>query len=960
MSRGGYKVPERLKTSLPKGGSQKSTGKTGYIFGWMLLLLACGIFAAGAPSFAVETDPEVDGTVIAGSEGNRISIAIANPSPEVPIADADLAVSKPGRWIDNIRIEKDTYGPIPPGGVRRFTLFFDILPEAEHGAVDKLTLQVAVRGALVDHPNPFISVRIENPGQTEKKCAIDHEHAIPGWTGAEKHFVYIFRHHQSAEILRVLVYSGPADGTFSIALQSRHDEKLGPFSALGHAMHKAEQYCDSSLEPLGESGAPPRLRLVGIDYRGETGGPSQLGASVQQRRILSQAEYDEILSVDLEAPSEIIAGEPILISSSAMRSVQYDEGSFCYPGEPEPDSHSSRITLKVGPEEVTARGADGLANYCLGNVKDESHSRTASSWYSYTNSFTGHSRATLTLSPTGVERMERHNRPDEVLYRYQVKATGRAELLEEPDTAEVVLIRQTYRTDAHGFVITDDPSVIDGLPKLQVKASTPSGGDQAWGVHVYLVYAPVAADSHTITPTPYEHPEPFPPIPGRAADDPTAVAEDTDSSDIEASDERDSRGTGNGGRDGEERLGSIDPNQLDPTSRNVSPLIREWLNIAEPPENATQGAQFHYDQWGRKIGKTGDGGIITATGKPDYALPTPEETVWSMREKLDSVNHCTLEEFVVAKLNNQSIADCRGRFSAPQRVNLSDLSGFSLKEAKAWLQSKGLSHGFFPAGPAPTQALSYKIKETDPQAGARVNPGTKVTLKVYSEYRPTAGGVSVPRVVGLSFDQAAAKLKSAGLAVKRGDDVTPAKKKLAGTVRSQVPEAGSKTSRGAPVELVVFGEYVPETKPLGGDKSKPKKRGLVLSVHDFSGSYQDGDLKVTLENGKYIGRLYYSYNSKKDKRRGYYTGIPLFKASTEPVKRATPQGTAYPARVLTLKNDRVTYENGHVWVNTTMWAPGWMTVSVSHQQNGREIFHSSSYTHDSRLYRNAKIGTVTR
>lgn len=105
------------------------------------------------------------------------------------------------------------------------------------------------------------------------------------------------------------------------------------------------------------------------------------------------------------------------------------------------------------------------------------------------------------------------------------------------------------------------------------------------------------------------------------------------------------------------------PDSFDPNNQDVSRLIREWLAIAEPPENATEGANFHYDSWGRKIGVTADGAVITAGGPPDYALSTPEETAWSQRKQLDSVNHCTLGEYVVAKLANQSIEYCRGRYT---------------------------------------------------------------------------------------------------------------------------------------------------------------------------------------------------------------------------------------------------------------------------------------------------------
>jgi hypothetical protein len=348
--------------------------------------------------------------------------------------------------------------------------------------------------------------------------------------------------------------------------------------------------------------------------------------------------------------------------------------------------------------------------------------------------------------------------------------------------------------------------MIDELPKLQVKASTPSGSDQAWGAYVYLVYAPVAADSHTIAPTPYEHPESFPQIPRRAADDPAVEAEGTDSSGIEASDERDSSGTGTGGRPGGERQGSIDPSRLDPTSRNISPLIREWINTAEPPENITQAAQLHYDQWGRKVGKTGDGSIVTASGKPDYAQSTPEETVWSMRKKLDSVNRCTLEEFVVAKLQNRSLESCRGRYQAPGLVTVPNLSGLPLAEAQKRLEDIGLTPRLVAGKPAPSRDKEGIIADQEPGSGTKLQPGGRVKLVVYGPYSP---GIKVSNVAGLSVEDAKKALAAKGLKVRLSASGPAPTADLSLKVKESEPKGGMRVTPGTEVALKVYGPYSP-------------------------------------------------------------------------------------------------------------------------------------------------------
>ncbi len=98
-----------------------------------------------------------------------------------------------------------------------------------------------------------------------------------------------------------------------------------------------------------------------------------------------------------------------------------------------------------------------------------------------------------------------------------------------------------------------------------------------------------------------------------------------------------------------------------PAERNL--LINEWLAIAEPPENATDGADLHYDEWGRTVGTTRSG-TLTASGPPAEAGSTPaSEWVWGRRNELDSVAHCTLSEYVERKLAGGAIDDCGRRYS---------------------------------------------------------------------------------------------------------------------------------------------------------------------------------------------------------------------------------------------------------------------------------------------------------
>jgi hypothetical protein len=775
-----------------------------------VLLLGFAVLLTEIPAFAVEAEGKVDGMVIAGSKDNRISIAITNPSAEIPVADADLAVSEPGRWIGNIRIEKDARGPIPPGGVRRFTVFFEILPDAQHGAVDSVTLQVTGRGALVDHPSPVVSVRIENPDQT----------AVSG--------------SDLPPVLKLIRIQGPAvRQQASEYVRDDYSVSYREGEAGFSAAHRSGHYPDW-VQALRVTSAPTEIAL---------GEPFEFAAELKKRKIHDPGER---------------------CYARADSAILYPARSIGYKKETDPTLQSPRLIAEPG--NARAVGRDDLHVYCRSNDTSVAEGRVVNALVEKEGSVS----LRLVFTPERVEVDEGvlHTKRK---YHYRLDFVTDGKLEGDASGSEVrrdhVIVFKQKADDYAALSQDEGPPASVDLGPFRVRFII--GGTDI-STNITLYYDTVSEGGRHVASLPgYQWPDELlrPPRDGRGrdADTPGVTTAYTPGSGV------DSGSSADGGRDEGQAQGSLDPNRIDPASRTVAPIIREWLNIAEPPENATEGANLQYDKWGRRIGTTADGSAISPSASPTYARATPEETVWSIRQTLDSVNHCTLEAYVLAKLNNQSIADCLGRYSAPQLSTLSDLSGFSLKEAKAWLESKSLGHGLLPAGPAPTQVLSYKIKETDPQAGARVKPGSKVTLKVYSEYRQTAGGVSVPGVVGLAFDQAAARLKSAGLTIKRGDDVTPVKKELAGTVRSQVPEAGSKTSRGAPVELVVYGEYVPETKPLGGD------------IPPITGTYDRGNTKVTKENGYYVGRTYRDA-SEYERKGGYRYGMVIFKFKATPVR----------------------------------------------------------------------------
>jgi beta-lactam-binding protein with PASTA domain len=347
---------------------------------------------------------------------------------------------------------------------------------------------------------------------------------------------------------------------------------------------------------------------------------------------------------------------------------------------------------------------------------------------------------------------------------------------------------------------------------------------------VKLLYRPLEADKTVANIPPYVHP-PGSEVGDTQGDETVGEKDQPDSQDASA--DTDEGGPGDRGRGDREK--PIDPNTLDPKNQGVGSVIREWISVAEPPENATEGAKFRYEKWGRKVGKTADGGTISATGKPDYALSSPEETVWSMRQKLDSVNHCTVEEYVVAKLEGRSLDNCRGRYKASPSETVERLTGLTLSEAKSKLARAGLKPRLSAGKPAPRKRDEGTIASQDPAPGTKLRRGNSVKLEVYGPY---SSEIAIPGVAGLSVKEVKVKLEEKGLEVRLSALGPAPSDELSFRVKETEPKEGTKVKPGTEVTVKVFGKY---TAPL---VTVPKIAGL--SVKDAKSRLQEKGLKVRL------------------------------------------------------------------------------------------------------------------
>lgn len=244
-----------------------------------------------------------------------------------------------------------------------------------------------------------------------------------------------------------------------------------------------------------------------------------------------------------------------------------------------------------------------------------------------------------------------------------------------------------------------------------------------------------------------------------------------------------------------------DPGSLDPDVPDVSALIREWLGVAEPPENATYGAQLHYNEWGVKLGRAA-GGIISGTpGRPDdVGASTSPEYVWSLRDRLDSVDHCTVGEYVMARLESSSIAHCAGRY--PRTVAVPRLTGLSVGEALTEIGRLGLETRPSLLGPAPSRELANRVAEQRPPPAGRLVRGATVEISFYGEFEQPS--IVMPDLVGQTRTLAQAWLEDLGLApvIQAAGPAPVADREGKVAAQSQPPSA-----RLGPAEAVVLFVY---------------------------------------------------------------------------------------------------------------------------------------------------------
>ena len=211
-------------------------------------------------------------------------------------------------------------------------------------------------------------------------------------------------------------------------------------------------------------------------------------------------------------------------------------------------------------------------------------------------------------------------------------------------------------------------------------------------------------------------------------------------------------------------------------------------------------------------------------------------------------------------------------------VEVPDLEGFSVSQAKAALKEKGLE--FAKAGEESSDDVDKgDITRTDPESGTKVEPGSTVQVYISSG----KGDISVPSVIGDSEEEAKATLEAAGFDVETRSDYSDSVEK--GKVMIQTPEADTKGKEGDTVTITIsLGTEtidVPDVTnksqsaaqstlensglsagSISEEPSDTVKKGNVISSDPAAGTKVNKGAKVNLVIS--TGKATYSYSDEVD------------------------------------------------------------------------------------------------
>ena len=688
-----------------------------------------------------------------------------------PIESVAVKVMKQPPGLVNFQVTPPLVATLPPGETATFLVSFDVAKEAEAQDYAEIVFSVSSANAEFDEPQPKVAVAIKEEDETEA---------------------------HNAPVLKLVKIEGPTLKATRSSPNINYTE-----GSPGFSMNKRKEWV--------------------ADYKNWK----------QTKSWTKELWKSELVSLKVNSfPTEIVMGTAFSLGAELKIRHGYSAHHECHDPEAESGDLKDKcyINMGVGPISIRSKAVSksALHNHCdRETVCSKERGVHLGGWIIGEPCRTGVTEKDVEIIlncryvPVKNDNESGQKKGDARKYRYRLEDGVSGEI----ETPEGDLFADWL--DQNGKYASWDALIITvRLPTL-----LPTGE----GINLH--YRPVPENPMVVAD--YDHPEDLqkPPVnepwPGQEGIASTVTSSGTDTQRID-------NDTGEGVPDTQdqgdsERAGPIDPNALDPTDPDVANLIRQWTSTAKPPQNAVPGSNWRYDPFGRAVGSGPGVRTISTHDSVDYGGGTPEARAWHLRKELDSIDHCTLEEYVVARLKNESINHCAGRYGA-----VKDLKGLRLKEAKDAVTAAGFKYDDpVPGTPAKTAEADGTIERQEPGPDQYLKKGQVLKLVVHTRYVP--GKVTLPDFIGEPLGEAKKWLKKNKLKMQqpKAGSRAPTREK-SGTIEAQEPVAGTVMKAGGKVTFTVHSNYVdarrvPKVVEFSAGKAKALIENAGLKADPKSG-----------------------------------------------------------------------------------------------------------------------------
>ena len=715
----------------------------------------------------------IAGAVRAGSVDNEYVIVVDNPNPEAALNGLSLKVVNRPRWITNIRIKPDGGPTLAPAASRSYTVRFDVAKDAGVQEIDSLHFEISASGALIDNPRPVMSVKIipaKEPDDPQKPNAKGEKDSDP------KNPVQ------------------PDKGAFPLLKLVKID---GPQSGLINSGFSSNKWYQVAYRP-GQAGFSAKA-----DY-----------GDKRQPGFIAGVRFKNL-------PVEIVLGKPFeLMAEVKQRGITkgYRQCYVSLPNKPErwdPIARFAALGIS-GPEHpYPIKGTRDLTVHCDSLPTSATRFAKGGPLVEKDDTVSIH----IKMTPDRVEPPA-SPRGGCTVYHYNVAydTNGKFDPRSSGPTGKT---RFSFckKTDERGYLLPYEKTPVDptwGTVTIGCKFQS-----SILRLHYNAIHQ---GDPHLAAPPRYQWPPELMRPPRDQSGASAKPADDSGGGTGQGSGGQSGgqSGGGSGGQGprtgggsgkGSDRPEPIDkplhPEHPDPGHAEVARLIGEWITNAKPPEAAVPGSDLHYNGKGKIVGRT-SGGVIRASH--DNASIDPEY-LWANMRNLDSIDHCTLGEYVTAKLKKQSMASCKGRYGA-----VKNLKGMQLDKAEAEVRAAGFQYEVVTGSPAKKPQADGTVERQEPIHSQYMKKGQILKLTVHAPYAQSPAAkkaVKAAREALARCDFPLAQRRIIALHI--GESKTSLLNDLAQR-RAEYARIGQQIREAA--ELIRSAKYNPAIKKLGSAKGR--------------------------------------------------------------------------------------------------------------------------------------------